>query len=437
MRAVDSFALRTKLKRTDFKKWARAAWPLVFLLWAGLAASADTLFPGGDPAGSESKVYRDAGSGAWVQEISGSLPAPRSIKVITEAGTVKVRGAAQSNLTYVLKKRVKASSEEEARKLFSDFRIKAWSSGDLAEFRGEFDSYYGRGQRHPRGRSASVDFDITTPRSTAAVHALTGGGTVGVNNIAGTVAVETGGGSIQLDEIGGAATAMSGGGSIELGNMGGDVSVETGGGSIRIKSAGGSVAALSGGGSIEVVSARRAVSAETGGGSIRVQNCGAAVKAVTGGGSLEVGDTGGPVVVETGGGSIRVWGAKGNVRAGSGGGSIHLAGLTNGVQVETGAGSIIAEFAGGASLTNSMLETSTGDVTVYLPANVGVTIRGAIEAGSRNSVRSDFTELRVVSESDQQWGPREVLVEGKINGGGPLLKIRTTTGKIVLLRAKK
>jgi len=336
----------------------------------------------------------------------------------------------------VLKKRVKASSEEEARKLFSDFRIKAWSSGDLAEFRGEFDSYYGRSQRHRRSRSASVDFDITTPRSTAAVHALTGGGTVGVNNIAGTVAVETGGGSIQLDEIGGAATAMSGGGSIELGNMGGDVSVETGGGSIRIKSAGGSVAALSGGGSIEVVSARRAVSAETGGGSIRVQNCGAAVNAITGGGSLEVGDTGGPVVVETGGGSIRVWGAKGNVRAGSGGGSIHLAGLTNGVQVETGAGSIIAEFAGGASLTTSMLETSTGDVTVYLPANVGVTIRGAIEAGSKNSVRSDFTELRVVSDADQ-WGPREVLVEGKINGGGPLLKIRTTTGKIVLLRAKK
>jgi len=423
---VDSFALRT-----GFKKWARAAWPLAFLLCAGLTASADTLFPGGDPAGSTSRVYSEGG--AWVQEITGSLPAPRSIKVMTDAGSVKVRGAAQSNLTYVLRKRVKASSEEEARKLFSNFRVQAWSQGEVALFRGQFDSY-ASGRR--RGHSASVDFDITTPRAIAAVHAQTGGGSVGVNNISGTVAVETGGGSISLDEIGGAATASSGGGSIELGNMGGNVAVETGGGSIRINSAGGHVAASSGGGSIEVVSARRAVSVETGGGSIRVLKCGAEVRVESGGGSLEVGEAGGPVIAETGGGSIRVWGAKGNVRAGSGGGSIHLAGLTNGVQVETGAGSIIAEFAGGASLTDSMLETSSGDVTVYLPSNVGVTIRGAIEAGSKNSVRSDFGELRVVSEADQ-WGPREVLVEGKINGGGALLKIRTTTGNIVLLRAKK
>jgi len=419
---VNSFA-----RITNRRKGSRAAWPLAFLLCAGLTASADTLFPGGDPAGSESKVYKDGG--AWVQEISGSLPAPREIKVVTEAGSVKVRGAAQSNLTYVLKKRVRAGSEEEARKLFSSFRIQAWSQGEVALFRGQFDSHYGR-------RQASVDFDISAPRSTAAVGAKTGGGSVAVNNISGSVAVETGGGSIQLDEVGGSASASSGGGSIELGNMGGNVSVETGGGSIRVKSAGGSVAASSGGGSIEVISARQAVSAETGGGSIRVQKCGAEVKVESGGGSLEIGETGGAVIAETGGGSIRVWGAQGNVRAGSGGGSIHLTGLTHGVQVETGAGGIIAEFAGGAALTDSMLETSSGDVTVYLPANLGVTIRGAIESGSKNSVRSDFGEVRVVSESDQ-WGPREVLVEGKVNGGGPLLKIRTTTGNIVVLRAKK
>ena len=422
MISVNSFALRSNLKQ-----WSRAAWPLAFLLWAGLAASADTLFLGGDPAGSESRVYKDGST--WVQEITGSLPAPREIKVVTEAGSVKVHGAAQSNLTYILRKRVRAGSEEDARRLFSNFRIQAWSQGDVALFRGQFDTSYGR-------RQASVDFDITTPRATAAINASTGGGGVAVNGIAGTVAVETGGGSIQLDEIGGPATASSGGGSIELGNMGGDVAVETGGGSIRVKSAGGRVAATSGGGSIEVISARRAVSAQTGGGSIRVQKCGAEVKVESGGGSLEVGEAGGEVIAETGGGSIRVWSAQGRVRAGSGGGSIHLTGLTHGVQVETGAGGIIAEFAGGASLTDSMLETSSGDVTVYLPANVGVTIRGAIESGSKNSVRSDFTELRVVSDSDQQWGPHEVLVEGKLNGGGPVLKLRTTTGNIVLLRVK-
>jgi hypothetical protein len=414
--------------KTNLRKWSRAAGPLVFLLGAALTASADTLPPGGDPAGSESRIYREGAT--WVQEITGSLPAPREVRVVTEAGSVKVHGAAQPNLTYILRKRVRAGSEEEARKLFSSFNVKAWSSGDLADFRGQFDTSYGR-------RQAAVDFDISTPRGTAAVNAKTGGGSLGVNNISGTVAVETGGGSIQLDEVGGPATASSGGGTIELGNMGGDVSVETGGGAIRIKSAGGSVAASSGGGSIEVISARRAVSVETGGGSIRVQKCGAELKMESGGGSLEVGEAGGAVTANTGGGSIRVVSAQGKVSAGSGGGSIHLTGLTRGVQVETGAGGIIVEFASGAALTDSALETSSGDVTVYLPSNVGVTIRGAIESGSKNSVRSDFGELRVVSESDQQWGPHEVLVEGKLNGGGPVLKIRTTTGNIVLLRASK
>jgi hypothetical protein len=419
---VNSFGLKT----TSFKPWPWA--PLLFLLAASLAASADDGYLGGDPAGSESRVYRDGS--VWVQEITGSLPAPREIKVVTEAGSVKVRGAAQSNLTYVMRKRIRAGSEEEARRLFSNFRVQAWSQGEVAMFRGDFESSYGR-------RSASVDFDITTPRATAAVNAETGGGSVGVNDITGAVAVETGGGNIRLDGIGGSATASSGGGAIELGEMGGNVSVETGGGAIRIKSAGGSVAATSGGGSIEVVSAKQWVSVETGGGSIRVQKCGAAVKAQSGGGCIDVGDAGGAVTVDTGGGSIRVWSARGKVHAGTGGGSIHLTGLTHGVQVETGAGGIIVEFVSGASLTDSALETSSGDVVVYLPANLGVTVRGAIESGSRNSVRSDFGELRVVSEGSDDDGPHEVLVEGKLNGGGPVLKIRTSTGNIQLLRAQK
>ena len=431
MKTVNSFAI----KKTNQTPWVRAAWPLAFLLCAGLAASADTGlaaspdtgFPGGDPAGSESRTYQEGNT--WVQQITGSLPAPHVLKVDSDAGSVQVRGAAQSNLTYVVKKRVKAASEEEARKLFSNFRVQASSQGGVALLRGQCESCYGRMQ-------ARVDFDVTTPRATATVNARTGGGSVSVTGIAGTVAVETGGGSIRLDDITGPATASSGGGTIELGTMGGDVEVETGGGAIRINSAGGRVAATSGGGSIEVVSARRAVSAETGGGSIRVLKCGAEVKAESGGGSLDIGDAGGAVTANTGGGSIRVLSAKGKVQAGSGGGSIHLTGLSHGVNVETGAGGIIVEFANGASLTDSALETSSGDVTVYLPANLGVTVRGAIEAGSKNSLRSDFSELRVVSDSGQ-WGPHPVLVEGKLNGGGPLLKIRTTTGKIEVLRATK
>ena len=51
-------------KTRNLGKWSRVAWPLAFLLWAGLAASADTLFPGSEPAGSSSRVYKDGN--VWV-----------------------------------------------------------------------------------------------------------------------------------------------------------------------------------------------------------------------------------------------------------------------------------------------------------------------------------------------------------------------------------
>jgi len=31
-----------------------------------------------------------------------------------------------------------------------------------------------------------------------------------------------------------------------------------------------------------------------------------------------------------------------------------------------------------------------------------------------------------------QWGPKTVTAEGNLNGGGPLLKVRTTTGDITI-----
>src|SRR5580692_9302182 len=105
---------------------------------------------------------------------------------------------------------------------------------------------------------------------------------------------------------------------------------------------------------------------ETGGGSIQVDRCAGKVTATTGGGSIDLGDIGGPAEIETGGGSIRLGMAKGPVRAETGGGSIELNGAPS-VHAETGAGSIIASIFGGPSgRSDSYLETSAGDITVYI-----------------------------------------------------------------------
>jgi hypothetical protein len=48
---------------------------------------------------------------------------------------------------------------------------------------------------------------------------------------------------------------------------------------------------------------------------------------------------------------------------------------------------------------------------------------------------TDFPEIRVSSEGGQ-WEPKLISAEGNLNGGGPVLKIRTTMGNIYIRRAQ-
>ena len=50
---------------------------------------------------------------------------------------------------------------------------------------------------------------------------------------------------------------------------------------------------------------------------------------------------------------------------------------------------------------------------------------------------SDFNDIRVTREGGDWPGPKSFTAEGKLNGGGPTLKVRTTTGDIKFLRASR
>src|SRR5262250_3502464 len=71
----------------------------------------------------ETRVYREGD--AWVEEISGSLPAQRNLKLVTNLGSVHIEGASGKNISYVIKKRVRNSSEQEARRQFELLRVSA------------------------------------------------------------------------------------------------------------------------------------------------------------------------------------------------------------------------------------------------------------------------------------------------------------------------
>jgi DUF4097 and DUF4098 domain-containing protein YvlB len=373
----------------------------------------------------QSRVFQE--NGRWSRQISGSIAAAKNLRVKVDSGVVKVVGGSQTTISYVIKSRSYAPSEDKARRELDSYKISVSNRGDTVWVTGEWE-----GSKPPR-RSSS-EFVINIPRNTDLVKVETEGGDLTAIAISGKVEGETGGGSIHLDDIGGAVNAETGGGSIDVGTVGGELALRTGGGSIKVGSAKGKVTAETGGGSVVVVSGMQGAVLETGGGSIEVQRCTGPLKVTTGGGSIELGEIAGAAEIETGGGSIRLSSATGAVRAETGGGSITLNGVPA-ARAETGAGGIVAKFVSGNERTDSVLETSAGDITVYLAPNLNITVRASIELANGHRIRSDFSEIRVTTEGGE-WGPGTATAEGKLNGGGPTLKVRTTTGDITFLASR-
>jgi len=87
--------------------------------------------------------------------------------------------------------------------------------------------------------------------------------------------------------------------------------------------------------------------------------------------------------------------------------------------------------------SDSTLETGVGDITVYLPSDLKVSVHAIIDvATSRDAIRSELPGIHISSEG-ADYGPREVSAEGNLNGGGPVLKLHTSTGKIQFIALKK
>ena len=393
------------------------------LKFAGLALLLALYIP--TAVAQESKVFRDGGK--WTQEITGNLGASRNLRVKVQVGSVRVEGGSQSGITYVIRSQAFTSSGQDARKQFDAYKINAYSKADTAWIVADWQG--------SRPKKFSGDFVIMVPRNMDWVKVETDGGSVAAKAITGRVDTLSGGGSIHLDDIGGQINSETGGGSIDVGTVGGEITLRTGGGSIKVASAKGKITAESGGGSVVVLSGMQGATLETGGGSIQVDRCNGQVRATTAGGSIDLGDIGGAADIDTGGGSIRLTSAKGPVRATTGGGSIDLGSVPS-ARAESGGGGIVAKFLSGGERTDSTLETAAGDITVYLASDLNVTVRAAIELANGHKIRSEFSDIQVRSEGGE-WGPKTVTAEGKLNGGGPILKVRTSSGDIVFRRASQ
>jgi hypothetical protein len=65
-----------------------------------------------------------------------------------------------------------------------------------------------------------------------------------------------------------------------------------------------------------------------------------------------------------------------------------------------------------------------------------VTVRATVEMANGHKIISDFQELKITSDGGD-YGPRTIYGNGPINGGGPLLKLSTSNGNIILKRTSR
>jgi hypothetical protein len=364
--------------------------------------------------GQQPKIYREGA--AWVEETTGTLPAGREVRVNTDLGSVQVQGNSPG-VTYVIRKRSFVPTLEAARRQFEQLRISVAKASIEGKLLAKNLSRF------------NAEFVVHVPRELELVRVETRSGALNLNSLTATILGTTGGGNIKLDDIGGPVKLSSGGGAVEGGNLGADFTLTSGGGDVHINNIGGQARVTIGGGKVYIGSVKGST-ITTGAGGIEVRKCDGDLRVTTDGGNLFFGDVSGSVRADTGGGSVRLASANGRVQVSTGGGNVELYNLGQSAQVENGAGPITVAFVTShGNFSDSSLHTAAGDVSVCLPSNMAVTVHAASDMTSGKGIYSEFPQLRLVTTGGD-YGPKAMSAEGALNGGGPLLRIRTTIGQI-------
>jgi DUF4097 and DUF4098 domain-containing protein YvlB len=361
----------------------------------------------------------------WLEQAECSVPVKEGGRLVFRAdlGSVDVRPGASDRLQCSVRLTTYAGNEAEARSSLSHYELIA----RRAENGGAYITGRLPSEKRQR-RSLWVSFDLQVPtrfnldletqgggvevsKLEGELRAVTAGGDIHTGDVTGPVRVETQGGAIDLGSIGQRVEAHTAGGGIHVGDVRGDATLDTSGGEIVAGMVQGTLRAETAGGDVVLRGASGPVYVETAGGQIQLGQCGANVRA------------------ETAGGSIHVDAARGQVQADTAGGSIDLMQLMSGVRAETAAGHILAHInASRGTFAASSLETSVGDIHVFLPPDLPLNIDAVIEEAMGHRIMSDFPLSLRGGQGDFVAGTVEG--QGALQGGGNELKIRTVMGNI-------
>ncbi|MGH9369278.1 MAG: DUF4097 family beta strand repeat-containing protein [Thermoanaerobaculia bacterium] len=215
------------------------------------------------------------------------------------------------------------------------------------------------------------------------------------------------------------------------GDISGDF-LSTSNASYRLGRVSGTVKILTHSGEIHVASAGNGAEIKTYGGDIRLGPVRGDLRAQTFAGDVRAVEVTGSAAAETSGGDIRIERVAGAATARTGGGDIVLPAVGGGIQAETGGGEVrigvvSRRVSGGITIRNA-----GGDVVLTLPSDFQADLDLAVDGPFNPEdvlIRSDFAGVAVTRSAASQ------RASGSLNGGGPRVTVRTTSGSIRLRRA--
>lgn len=367
---------------------------------------------------------------AWATVEQGTLPQGLTLHIRASGGDVSVETTSGTRVRYEVRAKSSQNSLAPAHSQVNPYHLQTLVSSDGLWFLAN--------RRSDISRKTPTRVVVYVPSALKLLTLEVNGGEVQIGRVRCEVVVRNAGGDITLADAQGSVRAETAGEDISIGSVRGDGRFYTSAGKISVNLVQGNVDAWTGAGSILVNTGGRNALLQAGAGDIRITNCGGQLKVASGGGNLVMGDVWGRADLSTNGGNIRLHSARGFVRAQTSGGNIELASVPA-ASAQTGGGSISATFMHSAVFKESYLRTNAGDITVYLPADLAITVDASIDVANGLGITSEFPEIHVASNNNMI--SRTVVAEGALNGGGPLLKLHVITGnihiqKIPLLRTQ-
>jgi Putative adhesin len=387
----------------------------------GVALSLPAAFP--EPNQTTVACANDS-RGCVTSELAGTVTARSGtrLRLVTDLGNVTIHAANSSNVSYRVHLEADAS-QKDAQQLVKEFKVSSMQLPGGVVLKGQ------SGGKECSGR-LWVTMDVYVP-ATYSLEVSTGGGNIVTDDVGGRATLTTTGGNITTGNIRGSAHLQTRGGHILVKNVAGDLTAETGGGHIAAGTVGGNAWLHTIGGHIRVTSVAGLAHLETGGGNVALEHSGAQLVAETSGGQIDVGDAAGIVRAKTDGGGIRLSRVSGPTNLDAPDGSIYLTQVDSAVQATTHTGGITAWFVAASRQANtSEFSSGDGDIVVYLPRDLPVTIDARIQKGTEHHVIVDPAFPLKMSYDDSPTGSRSLHAQGALNGGGELVRLRTVSGDI-------